>query len=73
MSAEEKQALAHFETQHQDYQDIANMWKSRSGLVIAAILKRSGEDTEKIVEEGRKINIDYDKGNITVGDKENKK
>lgn len=68
MTKVELKDLEHAQTSQVDAQKIAYLWRNEAGAIVESILKRCGEDTEKIVKEGRRLNIDFERGVVEVSD-----
>jgi hypothetical protein len=69
MTKAEHKDLEHAQMLHVDYQKMSMMWRNEAGFIVESIFKRVGEDPEKLMKEGKRFNVDFDKGVIEVLDK----
>jgi len=72
MSKEEAAALAHYESEHRNNTMVASFWKGMAGQVMSDVLRRVGEDPDKMLADGRKLNIDFDRSVVEITDAEPK-
>jgi hypothetical protein len=73
MTKDESNAINHTQILALDHAEMSKMWENKAGLIIASILKRVGEEPDKVVADNKKINIDFEKGIIEISDKEEPK
>jgi hypothetical protein len=66
MTKAEQSELLHYQMMYEDYTKMSMVWKNEAGFVIQSVLKRCGEDPDKLVEDKRKLNVDFEKGIIEV-------